>query len=660
MPAPSPFIYDVAFSRNLGWLTEAEQLALRGKRVAIAGMGGVGGVHLLTLTRLGIGAFHIADFDRFDLANFNRQAGATMGSVGLPKVEVMAKLALGINPELRIAEFPTGVSPDNVDAFLDGVDLFVDGFDFFAIDIRRLVFARCAERGIPAMTAGPIGMGTGYLVFLPGGMTFEQYFRLEGQPEAEQYLRFLVGLVPRGLHRPYLVDPARTDLAGKRGPSTAAGCELCAGVVAATAVKLLLRRGDPRPAPYHYHFDAYRGRLAISRLPFGVAGPWQRVKLAIARRVYADMARHSKAQPPPAAAARSPVEEILNLARGAPSSDNIQPWRFDIMDAERVIVRLPGHDRSAFYEYRAGEPTFIAGGALLETLRVAATLWKRRTAWTYLGEDGGHRIEVQFTPQADLPADPLGSYLTLRSVDRFPYRLRPLTEAEKAALGSALGERLAVTWHETPAERWKFVRLGGVATDIRLRAAAAFPVHQRIIDWEHKLSSTGIPAGAVGLDRLTLRVMRWALRRWKRTRLLNHIGATTLAALEMDYLPGLLSAAFFTIRPAAPPAGDSGRIPWLLQAGGDIQRFWLAATRLGLAMQPSLAALALSQRNDIPVTFAQDPALRRKAEKLALSFRAALGTDAEQLLFVGRIGEPRSDHTACRSARLSLADLISR
>ena len=72
------YSYDDAFSRNIGWVTRAEQAALRNKRVAIAGMGGVGGVHLLTLVRLGIGAFHIADFDTFDVANFNRQVGASI------------------------------------------------------------------------------------------------------------------------------------------------------------------------------------------------------------------------------------------------------------------------------------------------------------------------------------------------------------------------------------------------------------------------------------------------------------------------------------------------------------------------------------------------------------------------------------------------------
>ena len=62
------FDYDTAFCRNIGWVTEAEQHRLRLKRVAIAGLGGVGGAHAATLARLGIGRFHLADFDSFDLA----------------------------------------------------------------------------------------------------------------------------------------------------------------------------------------------------------------------------------------------------------------------------------------------------------------------------------------------------------------------------------------------------------------------------------------------------------------------------------------------------------------------------------------------------------------------------------------------------------------
>jgi tRNA A37 threonylcarbamoyladenosine dehydratase len=66
------FDYNAAFARNLGWITEGEQAVLRAKRVAIAGRGGVDGSHLLTLTRLGIGAFSVADPDVFEPVNFNR------------------------------------------------------------------------------------------------------------------------------------------------------------------------------------------------------------------------------------------------------------------------------------------------------------------------------------------------------------------------------------------------------------------------------------------------------------------------------------------------------------------------------------------------------------------------------------------------------------
>ena len=280
----SSFVYDDAFSRNLGWVTAEEQERLQGKRVAVAGLGGVGGSHLLTLARLGIGAFHIADFDRFAIANFNRQAGATMASLDRPKIDVLAEMALDINPTLDIGRFPMGVEPDRVDAFLDGVDLYVDGLDYFALEIRRKVFARCAERGIPAVTAAPLGMGVALLNFVPGGMTFEDYFQLEGLSADEQAIRFLLGLSPRMLQLGYLVDRSRVNFAEKRGPSTVMACQLCAGFAATEALKILLKRGKLLVAPRGVHFDAYRYRFTRTWRPGGNRNLLQRATLAIARR----------------------------------------------------------------------------------------------------------------------------------------------------------------------------------------------------------------------------------------------------------------------------------------------------------------------------------------------------------------------------------------
>jgi molybdopterin/thiamine biosynthesis adenylyltransferase len=285
------FDYDTAFDRNIGWTTECEQQQLRRKTVAIAGLGGVGGAHALTLARLGIGGFHIADFDRFDIANINRQSGAFLSTVNVEKTAVIAKILRDINPEVRLRIFDRGVDKENVDQFLSGTNLFVDGLDFFALGVRRITFRRCAELGIPAVTAAPLGFGTSYLIFQPGGMSFEQYFRLEGLPEERQFVNFLLGLAPSGFHRAYLVDSTRVNLARRHGPSTAAAVQLCAGVVGAEAVKILLGRGRVRAAPWYHHFDAYCGRWKRGYLPFGNAGPLQTVKRHFAFRLSARLSR---------------------------------------------------------------------------------------------------------------------------------------------------------------------------------------------------------------------------------------------------------------------------------------------------------------------------------------------------------------------------------
>lgn len=282
----SHFDYDEAFSRNLGWVTEAEQQILRSKKIAIAGVGGVGGVHLLTLTRLGIGNFHISDLDIFEQGNFNRQAGAYMKNIGRPKIEVMEEMARGINPELSVKSFPAGISLDNIDDFLDGVDLYIDGLDFFVLDIRRAVFAACANKGIPAITAAPLGMGVALLCFMPGKMTFEEYFKMEGQTEQERQIRFLVGLSPAMLQMGYLMDETRVNLKAQKGPSTSMACELCAGVAATNVLKALLGRGDVIAAPWGLQFDAYKNKLKKTWRPGGNNNPLQRLILLIARRQF--------------------------------------------------------------------------------------------------------------------------------------------------------------------------------------------------------------------------------------------------------------------------------------------------------------------------------------------------------------------------------------
>lgn len=286
------FDYQSAFSRNIGWVTEAEQVRLRNTRVAIGGLGGVGGVHLLTLARLGIGRFSIADFDVFDIVNFNRQVGALVSTIGRPKLEVLTEMVRDINPGVELALFPGGVQSDNLDAFLDGADVYVDGLDFFAFEARRATFAACERKGIPVVTAAPLGLGAALLVFAPGGMSFERYFGFSGcRDELEMAIHFLVGLSPAMLQRGYVADMSKVNLAERRGPSCIAACQLCAGVAAIEVLKLALNRPGVKLAPWGSQFDAYRMRYVRTWRPGGAGNPLQRLMRHLVKRQLAKMGK---------------------------------------------------------------------------------------------------------------------------------------------------------------------------------------------------------------------------------------------------------------------------------------------------------------------------------------------------------------------------------
>lgn len=279
------FNYDDAFSRNIGWVTRAEQQSLRKKRIAIAGAGGVGGEHLITMARLGVGHFNISDFDEFEVHNFNRQAGAFLSTVGNPKSATMENIAKDINPELSIKSFDQGINESNVDAFLDDVDLYIDSLDFFALDARKLVFKKCEDKNIPVITAAPIGMGVAFLCFMPGKMSFERYFRFGNLSKKEQLIRFLVGLSPSMLQRSYLVVPESANFDLEKGPSLPMAVKLCAGLAGSYALKILLDRGKVLAAPHGLHFDVYKNKLKKTYLPFGNSGIFQRLKIAIAKKL---------------------------------------------------------------------------------------------------------------------------------------------------------------------------------------------------------------------------------------------------------------------------------------------------------------------------------------------------------------------------------------
>jgi len=277
-PGAGGYDYDEAFSRNIGLLTEEEQARVRGARVAVAGLGGVGGNHVLALARIGFGSFSLADLDHFELANMNRQAGASVNTLGRSKVEVTADIVRAINPEADLRLFPNGITRENIGDFLDGAIAAVDGIDFFNMDARRLLFREARARGIHALTSAPVGFGATLHVFSPTGMSFDEYFDIhDGMSLPAQLIQFVLGLAPERAHRSYF-PPGAVDLEKRRAPSLAPGCLLASVLVATAITNLVVKKRPPKVAPHFSQFDPLVQTYKTGYLRGGNRNPKQRAK----------------------------------------------------------------------------------------------------------------------------------------------------------------------------------------------------------------------------------------------------------------------------------------------------------------------------------------------------------------------------------------------
>jgi hypothetical protein len=147
-PAAPP--YEELFTRNIGFVDENEQAILRASRIAVCGVGGMGGVVAQVLARAGVGQLVILDKDQFEPSNNNRQVYAHSGSWGRSKVDVTAEELRRINPDLGVRAFDH-FGADNVAAVLDGVDVVVNGMDELPACLRLWRAAR--ERAVPLVDA---------------------------------------------------------------------------------------------------------------------------------------------------------------------------------------------------------------------------------------------------------------------------------------------------------------------------------------------------------------------------------------------------------------------------------------------------------------------------------------------------------------------------
>lgn len=257
--------YDKAIERNIGLCTEVEQALLRYAVVGIAGVGAVGGNNLITLARMGVGSFKIADPDIFEEVNLQRQAGAFISSINKSKVEVMSELVSDINPSASVNIYPEGIHEKNIDEFLNNVDVVLDGIDAFQIEPRRLLYKKARERGIFVIFSAPKEYGATLQIFDPKGMSFEEYFGLRANmTRAEQIAAFLIGISPTLLPKNKLFE-SKIDFEKEKAPALASTVALSTGIVTSALLKILLNRGKPQCIPHAFYMDPYHWQFVHKR-----------------------------------------------------------------------------------------------------------------------------------------------------------------------------------------------------------------------------------------------------------------------------------------------------------------------------------------------------------------------------------------------------------
>ena len=144
------------FSRSRMLLGEEAMDRLAASRVAVFGVGGVGGFAVEALARSGVGTIDIIDNDTVVLSNLNRQIIATMDAVGRDKVDVMKERILSINPDVTVNAYKCFYLPETADQFdFTAYDYVVDAIDTVTGKIQLVVQAK--EAGIPVISA----MGAG-------------------------------------------------------------------------------------------------------------------------------------------------------------------------------------------------------------------------------------------------------------------------------------------------------------------------------------------------------------------------------------------------------------------------------------------------------------------------------------------------------------------
>ena len=230
------------FMRTALLLGDEAMEKLRSSRVAIFGVGGVGGYVAEALARTGVGAFELIDKDQVSVTNLNRQIIATVKTIGRDKTDVMAERICDINPDAVVTQRKCFFLPETADQFdFTQYDYVVDAVDTITAKIEIILNAQRA--GVPVISS----MGAGNKLD-PSKFEAADIYQTSVDPLARVMRRELKKRGVRKLKVVYSKEEPRKPLgqmeAGRKDvPGSAVFTPAAAGLlIAAEVVKDLTKR----------------------------------------------------------------------------------------------------------------------------------------------------------------------------------------------------------------------------------------------------------------------------------------------------------------------------------------------------------------------------------------------------------------------------------
>ena len=163
-------------TRQMPLVSEEEQEKFKNAKVTVIGCGGIGGLTIEMLARMGVGELVLVDEDAFDLSNLNRQILSTHENLGQPKSEVAEKKVREINPYVTVTSYREHVDEENIDKLIKDSRIVIDALD--NVLTRVIVSRKAREYKIPFIHGAIHGTLGQITTFLPNTKSYEEMFNL--------------------------------------------------------------------------------------------------------------------------------------------------------------------------------------------------------------------------------------------------------------------------------------------------------------------------------------------------------------------------------------------------------------------------------------------------------------------------------------------------